>query len=251
MEPIPPEAYLAIAAGAHKAVTKYKDRRVYKKNEKIRKLESGSTSTGWTSTTTTDASSTSSSRSLEELLDQNGLVMSQDGYLEWSMSSPDYPRNWGSVRKMFDLGLLVWLGFLMAMGSSVGTPASSYALQTFHVSKTVAVLGFTTMLVQKVDQKPQDYGTNRCIDTLLAKDSAVCYSRRTRKPLDGRGFISPPRSFTASSVSPLRRLQTLQPCSSDDSSLALFLRYQLFSFVALSETSSMAKGGAGPCSSRR
>jgi len=145
VEPIPPEAYLAIAASAHHAVTKYKDKRVYKKNEKLRKLESHSTSTGWTNDS---LSTTSSTRSLEELLDRNGLGLGQDGYVQWSMSSPDHPRNWSSMRKGFDLGLLVWLGFLMAAGSAVGTPASSYALRDFHVSKVVGILGFTTMSVQ-------------------------------------------------------------------------------------------------------
>lgn len=144
MEPIPPEAYLAIAAGAHHAVTKYKDRRVYKKNEKLRKLQSGSTSTGWT-TTTTDASSTTSSRSLDELLDQNGLVLGQDGFVQWSMSSAELPRNWSAVGKVFNLGLVFWLALSMSAGSAVGTSASSYALQDFRVSKAVGITGFTTM----------------------------------------------------------------------------------------------------------
>jgi hypothetical protein len=144
IEPISPEAYLAIAASAQKVVTKYKDKRRYKHNEKLRKLQSNSTSTGWT-TTTTDASSASSTSSLEESLDQNGLVLGQDGYVQWSMSSPDHPRNWSTGRKTYDLGLIIFLDFFTTAISAAGTPASSYALADFHVGKAIGILGFTTM----------------------------------------------------------------------------------------------------------
>ena len=98
---------------------KYKDKRHYKQQEKLAKLNSEISS--WRT------GSSISGSELGDLFARNGVELGDDGSVQWSMDNPALPRNWSKARKGHNLGLLIFLNFFMSAMSNTGTPASSYA----------------------------------------------------------------------------------------------------------------------------
>ena len=135
---------MAVASVAQGAVHKYKEKRHYKQQEKLAKLNSEISS--WRT------GSSISGSSLGDLFAQNGLELGDDGSVQWSMDNPALPQNWSKARKGHSLGLLIFLNFFM----SAGTPASSYALKEFPVCRTVGLLGFTTLYVILLKPIPKE-----------------------------------------------------------------------------------------------
>lgn len=44
------------------------------------------------------------------ILQEHGLECTADGqYVRWSRSNPRHPRNWSKARKIWDLGLIIWV----------------------------------------------------------------------------------------------------------------------------------------------
>ena len=135
IEPISPEAYLAIASAAKNTATKYKDNRHAKRSAKLANASSQNSSN----------ETSLSSSSLDDLLTQEGLQLDEDGYVEFSPDSPAHPRAWSKARKVYDLVLIMFLNFFMSAMSNAGTPVASYAMETFGASRVVGLLGFTTV----------------------------------------------------------------------------------------------------------
>ena len=135
IEPINPEAYLAIASTAHNKVTKYKDNRRAKKSAKLAHVSSANSSN----------ECSLSSTSLDDLLAQEGLELNEAGYVQFCTDSPAHPRTWPKVRKVYDLILIVSLNFVMSAMSNAGTPVARYAMVTIGVGHVVGLLGFTTV----------------------------------------------------------------------------------------------------------
>ena len=141
VEPIRPEAYLAMASAAQSAVNTYKKKRRAKSSAKLAKIGSENSSN----------ESSLSSSSLDDLLAQEGLELNDDGYVQFYSDSPAHPRACSKLRKGYDLALIFFLNFFMSALSNAGTPAASYAAQTFGVSRVVGLLGFTTMYTLLLD----------------------------------------------------------------------------------------------------
>lgn len=135
IEPISPEAYLAIASTARNTVTRYKDNRHAKKSAKLAHASSENSSN----------ETSLSSDSLDDLLAQEGLQLDEDGYVQFCSDSPAHPRAWSKARKVYDLIVIMFLNFFMSAMSNAGTPAASYAMETFGVSRVVGLFGFTTV----------------------------------------------------------------------------------------------------------
>ena len=135
IEPISPEAYLAIAAAAKNTVTKYKDNRHAKRSAKLANASSQNSSN----------ETSLSSSSLDDLLAQEGLQLDEDGYVQFCPDSPAHPRAWSKARKVYDLVLIMFLNFSMSAMSNAGTPVVGYAMETVGVSHVVGLLGFTTV----------------------------------------------------------------------------------------------------------
>lgn len=135
LEPISPEAYLAIASVAKNTVTRYKDNKHAKKSAKLANASSQNSSN----------ETSLSSSSLDDLLAQEGLQLDEDGYVQFCSDSPVHPRAWSTARKVYDLILIMSLNFFMSAMSNAGTPIASYAMETFGVSRVIGLLGFTTV----------------------------------------------------------------------------------------------------------
>lgn len=136
-EPIGPEAYLAIAASVQNAVNNYRDKKRAEQNTKLTIVSA-------------DSSKSSLTLPADELLLYSGLKIGNDGYVQWAMDSPAHPRNWSRVRKVYDLGLILFLEFLMSAISAGGTPASFYGLGVLGHRREVGLVGFTTMFVESI-----------------------------------------------------------------------------------------------------
>ena len=135
IESINPEAYLAIASAAQNRVTNYKDNRRAKKSAKLAHVSSANSSN----------ESSLSSTSLDDLLAQEGLELSEAGNVQFCTDSPAHPRAWSKTRKVYDLLLIMSLNFIMGAMSNAGTPIAAYAMETFGVGRVVGLLGFTTV----------------------------------------------------------------------------------------------------------
>lgn len=135
IEPISPEAYLAIASAARNTITRYKDNRHAKKSAKLANASSQNSSN----------ETSLSSSSLDDLLAQEGLALNEDGYVQFCSDSPANPRAWSGARKVYDLMLIMFLNLFMSAMSNAGTPVASYAMETFGVSRVIGLLGFTTV----------------------------------------------------------------------------------------------------------
>ena len=136
IEPVRPETYFAIASVAHNRITKYKENRREKKSAKLVRVSSANSS---------HELSSLSSIPLDDLLAHEGLELNEAGYIQFCTDSPAHPRAWSTTRKVYDLILVMSLNFVMSATSNAGTPISSYAKETFGVSRVVGLLGFTTM----------------------------------------------------------------------------------------------------------
>ena len=137
IEPVPPEAYLAIASFAQTRITKFKDHRRAQKSAKFAHVASANSSN--------ESSLLSSSTSLDDILSQEGLELNEAGYIQFATDSPAHPRAWSKARKMYDLILIMCLNAVMSAMSNAGTPLAGYAMDTFGVSRVVGLLGFTTL----------------------------------------------------------------------------------------------------------
>ena len=135
IEPISPEAYLAIASAARNGVIRHKDNRRAKKSAKLAHASSQNSSN----------ETSLSSSSLDDLLAQEGLELDEDGYVQFCSDSPAHPRAWPMTRKVYDLILIMFLNFVMSAMSNAGTPVASYAMETFDVSRVIGLFGFTTV----------------------------------------------------------------------------------------------------------
>ncbi|KAG5983705.1 hypothetical protein E4U43_006243, partial [Claviceps pusilla] len=52
------------------------------------------------------------SGSLQDLLEQQDLEYTPDGEsIRWSVSNKRHPRNWSTCRKVYDVGLVIFLDF--------------------------------------------------------------------------------------------------------------------------------------------
>lgn len=131
-EPIGPEAYLAIATSVQNAVNNYRDKKRVEQNHKLANIS-------------TDSSKSSLTLPADELLSCSGLKVGNDGYVQWALGSPAYPRNWSRGRKAYDIGFILFLEFLMSVISAAGTPASFYGLGVLGHRREVGLIGFTTM----------------------------------------------------------------------------------------------------------
>ena len=139
-DPIAPEAYIAIAAAVHSAVTNHRDKKPAQHNDKA-----------------ADVSAKSSESSLtlpaDELLTHAGLKVGNEGYVQWTMHNSAHPRNWSRKRKAYDFGLILFLEFFMSAISAVGIPASFDGPELLGYSREVGLLAFTTMWVASAKEK--------------------------------------------------------------------------------------------------
>ena len=133
-EPIPPEAYLIIAASMNNAVKKFRDKQRAKQEERPSSISA-------------QRSKPSMNLPADEVLWYAGLKIGNDGYVQWSMDSPAHPRNWSRRRKVYDFGFIVFSELLMSGISAAGTPASVDGLTALGHGREVGLVAFTTMYV--------------------------------------------------------------------------------------------------------
>lgn len=58
------------------------------------------------------SSSNESSDELARSLKEKGLVLNQDGYIQWHPRNPKHPRNWTANRKAFNTAVILLLEFI-------------------------------------------------------------------------------------------------------------------------------------------
>jgi hypothetical protein len=136
-EPIGSEAYLAIANITLGALHEYRDKRQFKQQQKLAKIDSEIST--WRT-----GSSAVSGGSLEDLLVHEGLVVDEDGYVKWNMENSTVPQKWSKASKCYHLGFIISLNSMLSAMSNAGAPASGYVLKRFAISNIVGLLAFTT-----------------------------------------------------------------------------------------------------------
>lgn len=132
VEPIGPEAYLAIAASLQNAVNSCRGKMGAEHNDK-------------TTNTSNDSSKSTFTSPADELLSYSGLRVGNDGYVQWAMGNPKHPRNWSRKRKAYDFGLILFSEIFMSAISAGGTPASFGGVEVLGQRREVGLVAFTTM----------------------------------------------------------------------------------------------------------
>ena len=122
IEPIHPNAYLAIASAAHNRITKHKNNQRAKKSAKFTRI---------TTANSNHELSSLSSIPPDDLLAHEGLELNEAGYIQFCPDSPTHPRAWSKPRKVYNLILIISLNFVKSAMSNAGTPIASYAMGYF------------------------------------------------------------------------------------------------------------------------
>jgi MFS family permease len=81
----------------------------------------------------------------QKQLSLHGLEVNSDGYIDWAKNSPSHPQNWSVRRKAYDIGLIIFLDFFTTGVSAGGTPASTFALDDFHIGSTLGIFAFASI----------------------------------------------------------------------------------------------------------
>ena len=130
VEPIGPEAYLAIAVSLQNAVNSCGGKIRAEQNDK-------------TTSTSNDSSKSTLASPADELLSYSVLRVGNDGHVQWATGNLEYPRNW--PRKAYDFGLILFSEFFMSAISAGGTPASFDGVEVLGQWMAVGLFAFTTM----------------------------------------------------------------------------------------------------------
>ena len=83
---------------------------------------------------------------VQGLLEEHGLEFTPDGqYIRWSVSNKRHPRNWSASRKIYDTGLIIFLGLFTTSVSAAGSSAADHARHEFGIGKTLAIFLFVSL----------------------------------------------------------------------------------------------------------
>lgn len=77
------------------------------------------------------APSSSSDKSSDELarsIQEKGLVLNQDGYMQWHPRNPKHPRNWTDKRKAYNTAVILLLEFITYVGRRAARDAKQLLL---------------------------------------------------------------------------------------------------------------------------
>ncbi|KAL2801872.1 major facilitator superfamily domain-containing protein [Aspergillus granulosus] len=82
---------------------------------------------------------------LQIALEEHGLEFTPDGlYIRWARTNPKHPRNWGKLRKAYDIGLIILLEFYTTTINASGATAAKDARHEFGIDLTLAVFLFVS-----------------------------------------------------------------------------------------------------------
>jgi hypothetical protein len=82
---------------------------------------------------------------LKDELQQQGLHLTESGYATWSKEHGEYPRNWSTARKTYDIVVVLFLEFYTSIISTTGPSAASSAMNEFQISRVFALFAFNFM----------------------------------------------------------------------------------------------------------
>ncbi len=74
------------------------------------------------------SSSNKSSDGLARSIQENGLVLNQDGYIQWCPRNPKHPRNWTGKRKAYNTTVILLLEFITYVGRRAARDAKQLLL---------------------------------------------------------------------------------------------------------------------------
>ncbi|KAL4884448.1 major facilitator superfamily domain-containing protein [Aspergillus karnatakaensis] len=82
---------------------------------------------------------------LQFALEEQGLELTPDGqYVRWARTNPNHPRNWRTIRKVYDIGLIIFLEFYTTAINASGATAAKDARHEFGIDLTFAVFLFVS-----------------------------------------------------------------------------------------------------------
>ncbi|KAL4877939.1 major facilitator superfamily domain-containing protein [Aspergillus karnatakaensis] len=83
---------------------------------------------------------------LQIALNEHGLELTPDGkYVRWAASNKDHPRNWPGWRKVYDIGLVIFLDLFTTSISTAGSSAAEHAHEEFGISRVLGIFIFVSL----------------------------------------------------------------------------------------------------------
>ncbi|KAL3454640.1 major facilitator superfamily domain-containing protein [Aspergillus insuetus] len=84
-------------------------------------------------------------QALQIALEEQGLEFTPDGlHVRWANTNPNHPRNWHTLRKAYDIGLIILLEFYTTAINAAGATAAKDARHEFGIDLTLAVFLFVS-----------------------------------------------------------------------------------------------------------
>ncbi|KAL4821607.1 major facilitator superfamily domain-containing protein [Aspergillus spinulosporus] len=87
-----------------------------------------------------DCEKEENAQELQTALEELGLEFTPDGqYVRWANTNPKHPRNWPTIRKAYDIGLIIFLEFYTTTINASGATTAKDARHEFEIDLTLAV----------------------------------------------------------------------------------------------------------------
>ncbi|KAF2677839.1 MFS multidrug transporter [Lentithecium fluviatile CBS 122367] len=82
----------------------------------------------------------------QQLLESFSLEFTPDGgHVRWSASNHRHPRNWSTIRKSFDISIVIFLDLYTTAVSTAGSSAATIAEKEWDISHTLAIFIFVSL----------------------------------------------------------------------------------------------------------
>jgi hypothetical protein len=152
----------------------------------------------------------------EAVMYGHGLRRMESGFAAWDKEHGEYPRNWSTTRKSYDMTMIAFFQFYATLVSTTGPSAATYAMEELRLSRTLAIAVFTiTYCYAKptVTTARKTDLTDTLLDISLVSLSVACWYHRSQSHLDGERctFVLAPCSvWGISSLLSSHILQSLQ-----------------------------------------
>lgn len=115
-----------------------------------------------------DSSSYEKRKDPHNELNNHGLQLGNDGFVEWKLDEKQHPRNWIITKKAYNVGLVCFFEFWMTAISSSGTATSNSGRKDYCISRTVGYFVFTSL-----------YLIGQAIGSIFCSPISETFGRRT------------------------------------------------------------------------
>ncbi|KAL4806793.1 major facilitator superfamily domain-containing protein [Aspergillus unguis] len=89
---------------------------------------------------------TSAPVDLPALLNEHGLQLTPDAkFVRWSSTNQEHPRNWSTLRKLYDTSIIIFLDLYTTAISTAGSSAADHAYEEYNINRILSIFIFVSL----------------------------------------------------------------------------------------------------------